>query len=388
MKRSIVALSAWALLAGQSHASDGLVLPSTAGSGTVTSVTGSGGASGLTLSGGPITNAGTLTLGGTLNIANGGTGTATPALVAGSNITISGTWPNQTIAATGGSGTVTSVTGSGGTSGLTLAGGPITNSGTLTLGGILNIANGGSGTATPALVAGSNITISGTWPNQTIAATGGSGTVTSIVAGTGLGGGTITTTGTLSVNTGTSGANYCLLNGAACTFAAMPIFGNLTITNPGSAVTMTVPTTSFTAARTDAAQSFTGVQTFSGGTILGSTTKLNAIIAEAASAPTTCAEAGTGSPTCAFTASAGTAAMDILLASSSAATTITVSGLTATSHFWACGPLFDTTNTAIWGLPTAWSTTSITWTYYTTGSRTAASPGATDVLLVGPCVGV
>lgn len=42
--------------------------------GTVTSVSGSGGTSGLTLTGGPITTAGTLTLGGTLNVANGGTG--------------------------------------------------------------------------------------------------------------------------------------------------------------------------------------------------------------------------------------------------------------------------------------------------------------------------
>src|SRR5208283_2964334 len=34
-----------------------------------------------------------------LSLANGGTGTATPALVQGSNITITGSWPNQTIAA-------------------------------------------------------------------------------------------------------------------------------------------------------------------------------------------------------------------------------------------------------------------------------------------------
>lgn len=36
--------------------------------------------------------------------------------------------------------------------------------------GILQIANGGTGTASPALVAGSGMTITGTWPNQTIAA--------------------------------------------------------------------------------------------------------------------------------------------------------------------------------------------------------------------------
>jgi len=47
--------------------------------GTVSSVSGSGGTTGLTLTGGPITSSGTLTLGGTLTIANGGTGQTTAA---------------------------------------------------------------------------------------------------------------------------------------------------------------------------------------------------------------------------------------------------------------------------------------------------------------------
>jgi len=72
-----------------------------------------------------------------------------------------------------GSGTVTSVNVSGGTTGLTTSGGPITTSGTITLAGILAVANGGTGTATPGLVAGTNVTITGTWPNQTINASGG-----------------------------------------------------------------------------------------------------------------------------------------------------------------------------------------------------------------------
>ena len=37
---------------------------------------------------------------GTLPVANGGTGTATPSIVAGTNVTVTGTWPNQTIAST------------------------------------------------------------------------------------------------------------------------------------------------------------------------------------------------------------------------------------------------------------------------------------------------
>jgi hypothetical protein len=60
----------------------------------------SGGTTGLTTSGGPITGAGTITLAGTLAVANGGTGTTTPAIVAGTNVTVSGSWPNQTINAT------------------------------------------------------------------------------------------------------------------------------------------------------------------------------------------------------------------------------------------------------------------------------------------------
>jgi hypothetical protein len=44
--------------------------------GSVSSVSGSGGTTGMTLTGGPITTSGTLTLGGTLGVANGGTGNA------------------------------------------------------------------------------------------------------------------------------------------------------------------------------------------------------------------------------------------------------------------------------------------------------------------------
>jgi hypothetical protein len=50
---------------------------SIAGAGTVTSVDASGGTTGMTFSGGPITSSGTLTLGGTLTVANGGTGATT-----------------------------------------------------------------------------------------------------------------------------------------------------------------------------------------------------------------------------------------------------------------------------------------------------------------------
>jgi len=256
---------------------------------------------------------------GVLPVANGGNGTATPSLVAGTNVTVTGTWPNQTINATAsGSGSVTSVaTGTG------LTGGPITTTGTIALAntavtagsytsanitvdaqgritaatngsggggsgtvtdmsivsanglagtvanstttpavtlstsvtgivkgngtalsaatagtdyvapggalgtpssgtatnltglplstgvtGTLPVANGGTGTTTPSLVAGTNVTISGTWPNQTINSTGGggggSGTVTSVAATVpsflSVTGSPITTSGTLAID--------------------------------------------------------------------------------------------------------------------------------------------------------------------------------------------
>ena len=78
------------------------------GAGTVTSVAATV-PNFLNISGSPITSSGTLAIGlsGTaLPVANGGTGTTNPALVAGSNVTISGTWPNQTINATAGSSSI------------------------------------------------------------------------------------------------------------------------------------------------------------------------------------------------------------------------------------------------------------------------------------------
>jgi hypothetical protein len=98
---------------------------------------------------------------GILPVANGGTGTATPAIVAGTNVTVSGTWPNQTINATaGGSGTVTSVGGTGTVNGITLTG-TVTTSGNLTLGGTLDLSSPPAiGGTTAAAVTGTVVTAS------------------------------------------------------------------------------------------------------------------------------------------------------------------------------------------------------------------------------------
>lgn len=58
-----------------------------------------------------------------------------------------GAWAGIGTGGSGGTGTVTSVDVSGGTTGLTTSGGPVTTNGTITIAGILNIANGGTGSA-------------------------------------------------------------------------------------------------------------------------------------------------------------------------------------------------------------------------------------------------
>ena len=117
------------------------------GSGTVTSVSGSGGSTGLTLSGGPITTSGTLTLGGTLAVANGGTGTSSSTGYGSVVLSTSPVITNETI--NGGSGTASQMASTGPQAVLTLS-----NS------------YAGSGAAMELLGDGSN-------PNKYIRSTGG-----------------------------------------------------------------------------------------------------------------------------------------------------------------------------------------------------------------------
>ena len=111
--------------------------------------------------------------------------------------------------------------------------------------GLLPVANGGTGTATPGLVAGTNVTISGTWPNQTINASGGggggSGTVTSVgLSLPGLfsvSGSPVTTSGTLTASLATQSANL-VWAGPTTGAAAAPTFRALAAADlPATTVT-------------------------------------------------------------------------------------------------------------------------------------------------------
>jgi hypothetical protein len=134
--------------------------------------------------------------------------------------------------------------------------------------GILPIANGGTATATPALVAGSGVTITGTWPNQTIAATGTGGTITAVsvatangLAGTSSGG----STPALTLSTSVTGV----------------VKGN------GTALSAATVGTDYVAPGT--ATNFTALQTFS-----GTSSNLAAKLLNAKEAATVSATAATG----------------------------------------------------------------------------------------------
>lgn len=142
------------------------------GSGSVTSVNASGGTTGLTFSGGPITTSGTLTIAGTLAVANGGTG-GTTASDARTNLGL------------GALATLSSV-----------------NNGNWS-GTVLAVANGGTGSNT-ASGARTNLGLGSiaTQASSSVSITGGS------ISGVGISGGSISSlSGPIAIGDGGTGAN-------------------------------------------------------------------------------------------------------------------------------------------------------------------------------------
>ena len=241
-----------------------------AGTGTVTSVDASGGTTGFSFTGGPITSSGTLTLGGTLGVANGGTGatTLTGYLIGNgtSAVTASSTIPTTAL-----SGTVTNAQLAN--SAITINGNSVSLGGSTTVTAVnpfaLTISTGLSGTtyngsaavtiaidSTVATLTGTqtltNKTISGAL--NTLTSIGNSSLTNSSITINGnsvsLGGSTTvtaSTTGTLTLGTGLTGTSF---NGS---------------TNVTTAIDTTVVAT------------LTGIQTLTNKSISGSTNTLSSI---------------------------------------------------------------------------------------------------------------
>ena len=160
------------------------------GIGSVTSVDVSGGATGLTTTGGPITTLGTITLGGTLNVASGGTGATT----LGGYVIGNGTSPmtaSATIPTTDLSGTISNAQ---------LANSAITIGSTaVSLGGTITTLAGTSisgATNTLSAIPNASLDNSSVSFNGVLVSLGGSGTITAA------------TTSALTIGTGLQGTSF------------------------------------------------------------------------------------------------------------------------------------------------------------------------------------
>ena len=281
------------------------------GSGTVTSVNVSGGTTGLTTSGGPVTTSGTITLAGTLDVNNGGTGATTA----------SGARTNLDVPSTSGSGAT-------GTWGISVSGNAATvTNGVYTTGSyadptwITSIAGskvsgnitGQAGSVANALTAGTGIsysvgttydgsvavTINNSAPDQTVSLTGGTGISTSgtypsftitntlpdqVVALTGAGTTSISGTypnftitsndqyvGTVTSVSGTGTVNGISLSGTVTSSGSLTLGGTLSGVDLTTQVTGTLPIANGGTGQTTASAAFNALSpvTSTGDLIIG-----------------------------------------------------------------------------------------------------------------------
>lgn len=255
------------------------------GAGTVTSIDVSGGTTGLTTGGGPVTTNGTITLSGILVGASGGTGVANigKTITLGGNLT---TTPanaitftttgatNVTLPTSGtlGTGTVTSVAQSFTGGLISVAGSPVTSSGTLALtvagtsGGVPYFSGATTWASSGALTASAIVLGGGAGNAPTVL--GSLGTTTTVLHGNASGAPTFGAVSLTADVTGTLGAangGTGVANNAASTvtisgnFATtLTVTGTTSITLPTSGTLATTTSGSFTGTLTGVTASVTG----------------------------------------------------------------------------------------------------------------------------------
>jgi hypothetical protein len=196
---------------------DFVKVASSTSNGTVTSVAQSFTGGLISVAGSPVTTSGTLALtvagtsGGIPYFSSSSAWASSSALTANALMVGGGAGAAPSTVTTG-TGVVTALGVNTGSSGAfvvnggalgTPSGGTLTSCSGLPLStgvtGLLPVANGGTGTATPAIVAGTNVTVSGSWPNQTINAS----STAQVYPGAGIANSTGSAWGTSYTTTGT-----------------------------------------------------------------------------------------------------------------------------------------------------------------------------------------
>ena len=281
------------------------------GTGTVTSINVSGGTTGLTTSGGPVTTSGTITLAGTLDVDNGGTG-ATTASGARTNLDVpsttgsgaTGTWNIDIL---GNSGTVTngvyttgsyadptwitSIAGSKVTGNITGQAGSVANAltagtgisysvGTTYNGSVAVTINNSAPDQVVSLTAGTGMSVTGTYPSFTLTNTAPDQVVSLTGAGTTSISGTypnftITSNdqyvGTVTSVSGTGTVNGISLSGTVTSSGSLTLGGTLTGVDLTTQVTGTLPIANGGTGQTSASAAFNALSpvTSTGDLIIG-----------------------------------------------------------------------------------------------------------------------